>query len=227
MRALTDFIIYANPILIYLIVAIVLLFESSGVPIANNTLLLLTGALAAQGYLNIWILIPITILGSITGACLAYIIGARSDLRTFLRLTAILRIDQQKVFMTERWFQKAGLWMIFFSRMTPYVRPFACFLGGLTHMSFRRFYLAALGGSIIWCIVILQVGMALGARWHQAMFLMQRYTLHSLFVLLLGIILYFCIVRVVKRYIYHQYVQKEVSPQEYKSEQTERELLEV
>ncbi len=221
-----DFIIHANPVLIYLIVAIVLLFESSGVPIANNTLLLLTGALAAQGHLNIWILIPVTIMGSITGACLAYIIGARSNLRTLLRLTAILRVDEQKVFMTERWFQKAGLWMIFFSRMTPYVRPFACFLGGLTRMPFSRFYIAALTGSIIWCIAILQIGMALGARWHQALFLMQRYTLHSLCVLLLGVILYFCIVRALKRYIY-QNAQKEVSPQEHKSEQTERELLEV
>ena len=226
MHALTDFIIHANPILIYMIVAIVLMLESCGVPIANNTLLLLTGALAALGYLNIWILIPVAIMGSISGACLAYIIGAYGSRRTFLHVATILHVNRQKMDMTKRWFQKAGPWMIFFSRMTPYVRPFTCFLGGITHMPFSRFCIAALSGSIIWCVVMLQIGMALGTRWHMALFLMQRYTIRSLGALILGIMLYFCIAHVIKRHMY-QRLQKEVSPQVSENEQTESELLEV
>lgn len=226
MHALTDFIIHANPIMIYMIVAIVLMLESCGVPIVNNTLLLLTGALATLGYLNIWILIPVAIIGSISGACLAYVIGAYGSRTTFLHVATILHIDRQKVDITRSWFQKAGPWMIFFSRMTPYVRPFTCFLGGITHMPFSRFGMAALSGSIIWCVVMLQIGMALGARWHVALFLMQRYTMHSLGVLILGIMLYFCIARAIKHCIY-QRLQKEVNPQVSESEQTERELLEV
>jgi len=226
LHALTDFIIHANPILIYMIVAIVLMLESCGVPIANNTLLLLTGALAALGYLNIWILIPVAIMGSISGACLAYIIGAYGSRRTFLHVATILHVNRQKVDMTKRWFQKAGPWMIFFSRMTPYVRPFACFLGGITHLPFSRFCIAALSGSIIWCVLMLQIGMALGVRWHVALFLMQRYTIHSLGALILGIMLYFCIAHAIKRHMY-QRLQKEVNPQVSESEQTESELLEV
>ena len=226
MHALTDFIIHANPILIYMIVAIVLMLESCGVPIANNTLLLLTGALAALGYLNIWILIPVAIMGSISGACLAYIIGACGSRRTFLHVATLLHVNRQKMDMTKRWFQKAGPWMIFFSRMTPYVRPFACFLGGITHLPFSRFCIAALSGSIIWCVLMLQIGMALGVRWHVALFLMQRYTIHSLGALILGIMLYFCIAHAIKRHMY-QRLQKEVNPQVSESEQTESELLEV
>lgn len=226
MHALTDFIIHANPILIYMIVAIVLMLESCGVPIANNTLLLLTGALAALGYLNIRILIPVAIMGSISGACLAYIIGAYGSRRTFLHVATILHVNRQKMDMTKRWFQKAGPWMIFFSRMTPYVRPFTCFLGGITHLPFSRFCMAALSGSIIWCVVMLQIGMALGARWHVALFLMQRYTIPSLGALILGIMLYFCFARAIKRHIY-QRLQKEVGPQVSENEQTESELLEV
>lgn len=226
MHALTDFIIHANPILIYMIVAIVLMLESCGVPIANNTLLLLTGALAALGYLNIWILTPVAIMGSISGACLAYIIGVCGSRRTFLHVATLLHVNRQKMDMTKRWFQKAGPWMIFFSRMTPYVRPFTCFLGGITHMPFSRFCIAALSGSIIWCVVMLQIGMALGARWHVALFLMQRYTIPSLGALILGIMLYFCIAHVIKRQMY-QRLQKEVNPQVSESEQTESELLEV
>jgi len=87
--------------------------------------------------------------------------------------------------------------------------------------------MAALSGSNIWCIVILQIGMALGARWHVALFLnIQRYTIPGLGALTLGIILYFCIACAIKRYIY-QRLQKEVNPQVSESEQTESELLEV
>ena len=93
-------------------------------------------------------------------------------------------------------------------------------------MPFSRFGMAALSGSIIWCVVMLQIGLALGARWHVALFLMQRYTMHSMGVLILGIMLYFCIARAIKRRIY-QRLQKEVNPQVSESEQTERELLEV
>ncbi len=81
--------------------------------------------------------------------------------------------------------------------------------------------MAALSGSSIWCIVILQIDMALGARWHVALFLMQRYTIPGLGALILGIILYFCIACAIKRHIY-QRLQKEVNPQV-----SESELLEV
>ena len=44
---------HTSPLLIYLLVAIILLLESSGVPITNNTLLLLMGAMEAHGYINL------------------------------------------------------------------------------------------------------------------------------------------------------------------------------
>src|SRR2546421_846093 len=106
LNQILHFITHANPLLIYLIVAIILLLESSAVPIVNSTLLLFTGALVSLGHLNFWILAFAAILGSISGACLAYIIGIRGGRRLFLRLAGIFRISEQKVDMAERWFQK-------------------------------------------------------------------------------------------------------------------------
>ena len=193
LRFITDQVIHANPLLIYLIVTIVLLLESCGTPITNNTLLLLTGALASLGHLNIWILTLAAILGSISGACLAYLIGGRGGRKAFFRLASLFHIENQKVYMTEHWFHRSGAWMIFLSRMTPYVRPFTCFLGGISHMPFSRFFIAALTGSIIWCVVMLQIGMALGHRWRQALFLMEKYTIPTVCVIVLLIALYFVI----------------------------------
>jgi membrane protein DedA with SNARE-associated domain len=201
LQSITDLIIHINPLLIYLIVIVILLLESSGIPIANNTLLLFTGALASQGHLNIWMLIIVAILGSISGACLAYFLGVRGGRRIFVRVAAFFRVNEQKVNRTESWFKKHGLWMVFFSRMTPYVRPYTCFLGGISHLPLRRFFFAALTGSIIWCIVMLNVGMVLGSRWQQGLLLMQNYTMPTLCVLSLLLALYFFLQYAIGRYL--------------------------
>jgi membrane protein DedA with SNARE-associated domain len=184
------FILHASPLVIYLIVAVDLLLESSGVPITNNVLLLFTGALASLGHLNIWLLTLAAILGSIAGASVAYVIGAYGGRLMFLRLVAFFRIDESKIRMTERWFHKSGVWMIFLSRMTPYVRPFACFLGGITHIPAGRFFTAALTGSMLWCVVMIQVGAMLGPHWEIALQLVKHYTLPTILALVLLLVLY-------------------------------------
>ncbi len=201
MYDLTQIVLHASPLLVYLLVAVMLLLESSGVPLINTTLLLLTGALASLGHLNIWVLIAAAILGSISGACLAYVIGLRGGRQIFLRLASLFHIDVQKVSMTESWFQKAGVWMVFFSRMTPYLRPFACFPAGVSGMPFGRFFLAALAGSTIWSVVMLNIGLALGHRWRLALHLIRYYTLPTLCTLVLVMLLYFVIVSAVRRYL--------------------------
>ncbi len=171
MHNLIQMIFHASPLLVCLIVAIMLLLESSAVPLINTTLLLTAGALASQGHLNIWVLIATAILGSVSGACLAYVIGIR------------------------------GVWMVFFSRMMPYVRPFGCFPAGISRMPFGRFFLAALAGSTIWCVVILNIGLALGRRWPVAIHLIRHFTVPTFSMLVLVIALYFLITSAVKRYL--------------------------
>ena len=191
----------ANPLLIYLSVAIFLLLESSAVPIVNTTLLLFSGALVSLGHLNFWVLTIAAILGSISGACLAYVIGIWGGRRLFLRLAGIFRVSEQKVDMAERWFQRTGVWMIFLARIIPYIRPFGCFPAGISRMPFVRFFLAALAGSTLWCIGMLYLGWLLGSRWMIAFDLIKHYTLPAIGALILLIGLYFLINYVVKRYL--------------------------
>ncbi len=193
MNALTQLFFHASPLLIYLLVAVLLFLESSGVPVVNSTLLLFTGALASLLHLNIWVLAAAAIVGSTTGACLAYVIGLWGGRRILLRLLSFFHIDQQKVSVTERWFQQSGIWMIFFSRMIPYVRPIACIPAGISRMPFGRFLVAASSGSLIWCVVMLHIGLALGRRWRFAFHLIQHYTIPTLCALALLIALYFLI----------------------------------
>lgn len=175
---------HISPLLVYTLVTAFLLLESSGIPILNTTLLLCSGALAALGRVNLAILLFVAILGSLLGACSAYGLGRRYGEPLLLRLSRFLRIDEKKVRLAERWFARSGARMIFFSRIIPYIRPFACFPAGISAMSFPRFVLASLLGSTIWCTTCLLVGWTLGPRWREALYLMHFYTLPTIGILL-------------------------------------------
>jgi membrane protein DedA with SNARE-associated domain len=195
--------LHTNPLLIYFIVAVILLLESSGVPIVNNTLLLVTGALASLGHFNIWILAVSAIVGSVSGACLAYCIGAYGGQRMLLLLAKWLHIESQKIFVVECWFHKSGLWMVFLSRMIPYARPFACFPAGMTRTNFVYFFAAALSGSIIWCSALLAIGWHLGRRWILAVHMMQHYTIPALCLITLLVVAYGFIMYTIKKRLQH------------------------
>lgn len=203
-----------------MLVMVILLLESTGAPITNTTLLLLTGALASLNHVNIWVLGIAAITGSIAGACIGYGIGRYGGKKVIRRIAAFFHIETQKVQMTERWFQKSGVWMIFVSRMTPYVRPFACFLGGIAHIPFARFFGAALSGSIIWCVALLYMGWSLGRRWPLALHLLQNYTLPTICVVLLLIAGYIVVMVLVKRRLKSYAAHIEIEEEE----QREREL---
>ena len=199
-----DFLIHAshhiNPLLLCLFVGVMLLLESSGIPILNTSLLLFAGAVASFGHVNIVVVALVAIAGSTAGACSAYLIGLRGGEPALQRLISRFRIDPRKIDKANRWFSNAGgERMIFLSRILPYVRPFACFFGGITGMPFRRFFIAALGGSIVWCCAILAVGWSLGRRWREAFYLIQTYTLPTLGVIVLAIAAYLLAKFVIKR----------------------------
>lgn len=181
---------HINPLLLYLVVGVVLLLESCGIPILNTSLLLFVGAVASLGHVNIILLVLCAIMGSTSGACLAYLIGLRGGEPALRRLMTRLRIDRQKIEQSRRWFSRAGARMIFLSRILPYVRPFACFFGGIAQIPFRRFFAAALLGSIVWCGSVLAVGWMLGRRWRVALYLIQSYTLPTLGIIILAVAIY-------------------------------------
>src|SRR5258708_3895608 len=206
------------------------MLESSGVPITNNALLLCTGALASLGNFNIWDLLIFAIAGSITGACLAYTIGARGGRDILLRIANFFHVDVQKVDVIEGWFQKSGIWMVFFSRMTPYVRPFACFPAGITRTNFAQFFMSALCGSIIWCSVLLSVGWSLGRRWELAFRLMQHYTLPVLGIVALLLALYAVAMYTMKKRLSTQFspaTDKIDAPMDTVNRRNTRKLIEV
>nr|BBH95297.1 alkaline phosphatase [Thermogemmatispora argillosa] len=212
----------AHPLAIYGIVALFLFLESCGIPVINSTLLLLTGALVTLGHLHFWPLAAAALIGSCAGACLAYWIGERGGRPALLRLMKLLHLDESKASVAEGWFQHAGAWMIFLSRITPYVRPFACFLAGISRLVYQRFLLAMFLGSLLWCVAIIRIGMVLGKHWRWGVALIQQYTLPACLILVALMALSLVASRLLQRQLRQRFLQ-ERSP----SKERERQLLKV
>jgi membrane protein DedA with SNARE-associated domain len=217
-----DLLFHAEPAFIYLIVFLFLLLESCGVPVVNSTLLLLTGALVSLGHLNFWLLAADAVLGSVIGACVAYWIGERGGRRIFLKLAALFRVDEQKVVVAERWFRRSGAWMIFISRIMPYIRPFACFLAGISRLSPRRFLAVVVIGSLVWCLALIRIGMVLGRHWRWGVALMEQYTLPACLGLLLLMGLVLVVGRLLQRHVRQRFLKEPPV-----SEEARRDLLEI
>ena len=201
MHLLMHALLHTSPFIIYLLVSLILMLESTGVPLTNNTLLLVLGAMAALGYLNIEVLMLAAFLGSISGACCAYWIGARGGRRIMLRLAAFFHVNRQNIRVMDNWFHRSGFWMVFLSRMTPFIRPFASFPAGIAHMNFKRFLFAASAGSLLWCIALPSIGWTLGPHWRIALNFMQTYTVPTILIVVLLLVLYGVIKHKVKHAI--------------------------
>jgi len=215
-----------SPLIVYLLLALILLLESTAIPLANSSLLLLTGALASLGHLNIYILALAAILGSISGACLGYWLGMKGGRQVLLRLARRFRIDPRKIIAAENWFLKAGIWMVFLSRIIPYIRPFTCIPCGISDMPFRRFLIAASSGSVLWCVGILSIGWALGRRCFLALHLIQSYTVPAICGLLVLVALTFLIQYRVNRFIRAKLLST-APAQEHQQQEENYDLIEL
>jgi membrane protein DedA with SNARE-associated domain len=195
----------SDPLLVCLVVALILLLEGSGVPVANTTVLLLAGAMAPLIGLPFVVLACAAVGGSVTGCCISYVIGDRGGRRVLLRIMAFFRMKQDKALIVERWFAKAGIWMIFFSRLIPWIRPWACIPAGIARMPFLPFFLAALSGATIWCVTFLAIGWNLGQRWEEALQFVQHYLFPAIGALVLLCSAFGCGMLLVRRYLARKY----------------------
>ncbi|MFN7563846.1 MAG: DedA family protein [Prosthecobacter sp.] len=124
----------------------------------GDSLLFAVGALAAQGFMRIEIIIPLLVCAAILGDNVNYWIGRKCggwivNQRWFKR---------DYLAKTEAFFVKHGGRAIVIARFVPIVRTFAPFTAGFGRMQYRRFLMFSLGGGLFWVISISILGYALG-----------------------------------------------------------------
>jgi membrane protein DedA with SNARE-associated domain len=102
-------------------------------------------------------------------------------------------IKKKQIDLSEEWFRKYGVGVIFFARFIPVVRHAISIPAGIAKMSATKFTLYTVAAVIPWTILFLYLGHALGENWSHIKEYAAQYTMPIIIgAVILGVI-YFLI----------------------------------
>jgi membrane protein DedA with SNARE-associated domain len=128
--------------------------ESGGAPVPGETALIAAGALAAQGRLDIALVIGLAATAAIVGDNIGYVIGRKGGRRLLERPGRFERQRTRVLEIGEPFFERHGAKAVFFGRWILGLRVWASWLAGITHMPWQRFLLFNALGGITWAATV-------------------------------------------------------------------------
>ncbi|GAB3353114.1 DedA family protein [Amycolatopsis echigonensis] len=141
------------PLSVYLLVGLVVMVESLGIPLPGEIVLVSAALLASShsGLNPVWIGV-LASAGAIVGDSIGYLIGRKGGKRLFAWAGRKFpkHFGPDHVASAERMFHKRGMWAVFFGRFVAVLRILAGPLAGSLNMHYPRFLIANALGGIIW-----------------------------------------------------------------------------
>jgi membrane-associated protein len=135
----------------YLLLFLVIFCETGLVVtpfLPGDSLLFASGAIAALGALNIWLLLIILIAAAFLGDSANYSIGKILGNKVYEKDYKFLK--REHLDKTHKFFDKHGGKAIVIARFVPIVRTFAPFVAGVGSMSYTHFITYNLAGGVLW-----------------------------------------------------------------------------
>ncbi|MFJ7737866.1 DedA family protein [Lysinibacillus sp. NPDC097287] len=123
-----------------------------------------SGTIAATGHLNVWVLFLIFFLATVIGDAQNYTIGVmiRRAKATSGRFSPLKYIPEKTITKATNFLESYGKIAITFSRFVPLMRTTVPLVSGFTSYKFRDFFINNCIGALIWTVVWLFTGLALG-----------------------------------------------------------------
>src|SRR5574337_484758 len=90
----------------YLLVGVIVMLGNIGIPVPEETVLLVSGYFAAKGMLNLWGLIPTAIVSATGGDSLGYWLGSRAGRPLLLQYGAAVGVTGPRLERTEKVFER-------------------------------------------------------------------------------------------------------------------------
>lgn len=129
-----------------------------GLPVPDETLLVLSGYLMAQNKLSLALTILAAYCGSMLGISLSYLLGLTVGKTTLYKLGKYIGITEEKIAKTHEWYEKYGKWTLLIGYYIPGVRHLNGICAGTTYLRFYEFALFAYTGAIIWSSFFMSLG---------------------------------------------------------------------
>lgn len=164
-EAFIDSVIYILDMLGYVGTFFGMFLESVCIPIPSEIILPFGGYLSFTGRLNLLYVIIMGTLGGTAGSIFAYFIGEKGGRPLVKKYATKLKLSEAKIEQSEKYFEKYGEKIVFYSRLLPIIRTFISLPAGMSKMNFKKFVVYTFAGSLIWSIILVYAGNVMGQNW--------------------------------------------------------------
>lgn len=147
----------------YATIYILMLLESTVIPVPSELVVAPAAYHSAAGHINIWLVVLFATLGAMTGATINYLAGyylGRPIIYKFAnsRLGHLCLLNQSKVEKSEKYFDDHGMVATITGRLIPGIRHLISIPAGLAKMNYWKFLLYTTIGAGAWHAILAVLG---------------------------------------------------------------------
>ena len=129
-----------------------------GLPVPNETLLTVAGALIRKGELSLIPTLIAACAGNVSGVSISYLIGR------FAGDHYLKRHLKKSMETLEHWFERIGKWALALGYFVPGIRHVTAIGAGSSGFPFPLFARYAYSGAVVWTVLFLALGYFIGAH---------------------------------------------------------------
>jgi len=152
----------------YVVVFLGAALESSaflGLLVPGESLVIVSGALAAAGLFELPTLIAVVSAGAVLGDSIGYEMGRHLGRPWLLRRGARLGFHRDRIEAVDAFFERHGGKAVLIGRFVGFLRALAPFVAGSARMPYARFLAYNVAGAIPWTVACVFLGYFLGETW--------------------------------------------------------------
>jgi len=147
-------------------VFVLMVLESATLPVPSEVVLPIAGWLVSKNILNSWVVVIVASIGSLIGTLIDYSIGYYLGRAAILRYGRIVRLNENHLKTTEKWFAKHGELIVLLARFVPLIRTLIAFPAGIAEMKLWKFVSFSIIGIVIWDAILIYLGVLFGQNYN-------------------------------------------------------------
>ena len=145
-------------------IILLMAMESSIIPVPSEIVMPPAAFMAAEGKLNLWLVILAGTVGSYLGSAVMYLVSRYVGRPVVVKWGKYFFISPEKLQRAETFLARYEAGGIFFARLLPVIRHLISIPAGIVRMPFAKFSIVTVIGSALWCTILSWYGKGVAER---------------------------------------------------------------